>query len=112
MLMMALFSLAGIPPTVGFTGKFLVFAAAMEQGMFWLVLLGMVNATISLYYYLMVIKAAYLAEPASEPPPLKLGPGDRILGYALIAVMTYLGVCPQGLLSLAQRAVHDILGGG
>ncbi|MFQ5483877.1 MAG: NADH-quinone oxidoreductase subunit N, partial [Desulfobacterales bacterium] len=67
-LMLSLFSLAGIPPTIGFTGKFLIFAAAMQKGYFTLVLIAMINVVISLYYYLMVIKAAYLLEPAAELP--------------------------------------------
>ncbi|MEM5787831.1 MAG: NADH-quinone oxidoreductase subunit N, partial [Syntrophobacteraceae bacterium] len=53
-LMLGLFGLAGIPPTAGFTGKFLVFAAALEKGYLFLIIIGMVNATISLYYYLIV----------------------------------------------------------
>ena len=110
-LMMALFSLAGIPPTVGFTGKFLVFAAAMKQGLFWLVLLGMINATISLYYYLMVIKAAYLLPAQEDAPRLDMGLGNRLLNYLLIAGMVYLGVFPQHLLDLAQAAVRQAGGG-
>lgn len=110
-LMMALFSLAGIPPTVGFTGKFLVFAGAMQQGYFWLVLVGMINATVSLYYYLMVIKAAYLLEPKKELPALSISMPMRLLNYALIAAMVYLGIFPGGFLDLAQAAVRGMVGG-
>jgi NADH-quinone oxidoreductase subunit N len=108
-LMMALFSLAGIPPTVGFTAKFLVFAAAMQEGHFWLVLVGMINATLSLYYYLMVVKAAYLTEPAGEPQPLALGLPTRILNYALIAGMVYLGIFPQQVMALTESAVRNLI---
>jgi NADH-quinone oxidoreductase subunit N len=111
-LMMALFSLAGIPPTAGFTGKFLVFAGAMAEGYFWLVLVGMINATISLYYYLMVIKAAYLTEPESEPAPLQLSLPLRLLNYALIAALVYLGIYPTQVMSLADRAVSQLFGSG
>jgi len=62
-LMLGLFGLAGIPPTVGFTGKFLVFAAALEKGYLTLVIIGMINATISLYYYL----ASLARNRASNP---------------------------------------------
>ena len=78
-LMVSLFSLAGIPPTVGFTGKFLVFVAAMERGYFTLVLIAMINVVISLYYYLLVIKAAYLLEPKEELPPLSVSPSIKLL---------------------------------
>lgn len=111
-MMMALFSLAGIPPTVGFTGKFLVFMAAMEKGDFWLVFIGMVNATISLYYYLMVIKAAYLHEPAEEMPAMGISLPNRLLNYALIAGMVYMGVFPQHFLGLADSAVKSVILGG
>jgi len=110
-LMIALFSLAGIPPTVGFTGKFLVFAGAMQQGYFWLVLVGMINATVSLYYYLMVIKAAYLTESPAELPPLIVSMPLRLLNFLLIAAMVYFGVCPGGFLYLAQAAVRGMMGG-
>ncbi len=107
-MMMGLFSMAGIPPTAGFTGKFLVFAAAMEKGDFWLVFIGMVNATISLYYYLMVIKAAYLQEPVEGQNAIAVTLPDRLLNYALIGGMVYLGVAPSQLLDLAGAAVKGM----
>ncbi len=57
---LALFSLAGIPPVAGFFGKFFLFTAAANQGYFWLVLIAVLNATISLYYYLLVVKAMFI----------------------------------------------------
>jgi len=59
-MMLALFSLAGIPPLAGFFGKFFLFTAAARQGMYILVLIALVNTIISLYYYLLVIKAMLL----------------------------------------------------
>jgi NADH-quinone oxidoreductase subunit N len=59
-LMLALFSLAGIPPVAGFFGKFFLFTAAAGKGYFILVLIAVLNATISLYYYLKVIKAMFI----------------------------------------------------
>jgi NADH-quinone oxidoreductase subunit N len=111
-MMMGLFSLAGIPPTAGFTGKFLVFAAAMEKGDFWLVFIGMVNATVSLYYYLMVIKAAYLQDPPAGQTAIAVSLPDRALNYALIAAMIYLGLAPSQLLALTGAAVKGMFLGG
>jgi NADH-quinone oxidoreductase subunit N len=108
-LMMALFSLAGIPPTVGFTGKFLVFAAAVKNGLLWLAIFGMVNATISLYYYLMVIKAAYIVEPEEEGPVIEINGSTRLLNYAVISAMIYLGVFPTQVYDIAQEAVRILL---
>ncbi len=104
-LMLGLFGLAGIPPTIGFTGKFLVFLAAMQKGYLALVIIGMINATISLYYYLIIIKAAYLLEPdEDEVPPLKVGAGLRILNYGLIAAIVLLGIAPSHLFDIAKAA--------
>jgi NADH-quinone oxidoreductase subunit N len=61
-MMLALFSLAGIPPVAGFFGKFFLFTAAAEQGLYYLVLIALLNTIISLYYYLLVIKAMFLTK--------------------------------------------------
>ena len=83
-LILGIFALAGVPPSIGFTGKLLLFTSAMNQGYFWLVLIGAVNGTISLYYYLRVIYAAYFRRPepgAGDPdpahPPAQLCPGGH-----------------------------------
>jgi len=59
-MMLALFSLAGIPPIAGFFGKFFLFTSAGSQGYFILILIAVLNATISLYYYLGVVKAMFI----------------------------------------------------
>lgn len=108
-LMLGLFGLAGIPPTVGFTGKFLVFAAALEKGFLVLVVIGMVNATISLYYYLIVIKAAYMMEPVRPYPPVTVDNWTRYMSFALVAVMVYLGIFPDQFVALTEAAARSLL---
>jgi NADH-quinone oxidoreductase subunit N len=66
LMMLALFSLAGIPPVAGFFGKFFLFTSAAHAGYYWLVFIAVINATISLYYYLLVIKAMFINK--SENP--------------------------------------------
>lgn len=66
LMMLALFSLAGIPPVAGFFGKFFLFASAASAGYYWLVFIAVLNATISLYYYLLVVKAMFINK--SEEP--------------------------------------------
>lgn len=108
-LMLSAFGLAGIPPTVGFTGKFLVFAAAVEKGYLWLVIVAMVNATISLYYYIMVVKAAYLAEPEGSPPRLQISGATRVLAGILVTIMVAAGVFPHQILEVARAAARSLM---
>ena len=67
-MMLALFSLAGIPPVAGFFGKFFLFTAAASQGLYLLVFLAVVNVTISLYYYLLVVRAMFLRKSDNAIP--------------------------------------------
>jgi NADH-quinone oxidoreductase subunit N len=108
-LMMSLFSLAGIPPTIGFTAKFLIFNAAIARGHLPLVLIAMVNVVISLYYYLMVVKAAYLLEPALEPPPMQVPAALNVLAVALVTFMVVFGVYPQAFIEMARFAAAALI---
>ena len=108
-LMVAVFSLAGIPPTIGFTGKFLVFIAAMQKGYFTLVLIAMLNVVVSLYYYLIILKAAYLQEPDSEQSEIHLSPPLKLLTGVLVAVMVAAGIFPHHLIELARAAAGVLI---
>lgn len=103
-LMMSVFSLAGIPPTIGFTGKFLIFNAALQKGQLALVLIAMANVVVSLYYYLLIVRAAYLLEPAVEPPPLRVAPAMRLLTGALVAFMVVFGIYPAWFMEVSRAA--------
>ena len=70
-MMLALFSLAGIPPIAGFFGKFFLFAAAASKGYYLLVFLAVVNVTISLYYYLLVVRAMFIRRSENPIPFFK-----------------------------------------
>lgn len=108
-LLVALFSLAGIPPTIGFTGKFLIFAAAIKQGYVALVIIAMINVVISLYYYLLVIKAAYLLEPAEPLPPLAVSFPKKLLAAVSIAGIIIAGFFPYWLIQIAQAATLPLV---
>ena len=103
-LLLALFALAGVPPTAGFVGKWFLFSAAMGQGWWLLVLLGAVNSTVSVYYYLVAVKYAYLVPDDQHRGPVVLSVGDRALCYALSGAVVVLGVFPTVLYNLAARA--------
>ena len=108
-LMVALFSLAGIPPTIGFTGKFLIFAAAIKQGYVALVIIAMINVVISLYYYLLVIKAAYLLEPSEPLPPLAVSFPKKLLAAFSIGAIIIAGFFPYWLIQIAQAATQPLI---
>ncbi len=107
-LMVGVLSLGGIPPTIGFTGKFLVFNAAMERGYFLLVLIAMINVVISLYYYIQVMKAAFLLEPNKELPPIHLTAAATILTVGMVVVIVVGGIFPRYLFQLASAAVQAL----
>ncbi len=69
-LLVALLSLAGMPPLGGFMAKFFVFAAAVDANMIWLAVIGVLNAIIGMYYYLTVLKYVYLYRSEDEEKPL------------------------------------------
>jgi NADH-quinone oxidoreductase subunit N len=104
-LLVGVFSLGGIPPTIGFTGKFLVFNAAMERGYFLLVLIAMINVVVSLYYYIQVVKAAFLLEPDGELQPIHLSAPVTILTVVMVVVIVVGGIWPSHLFELARAAV-------
>ncbi|MEK6321376.1 MAG: NADH-quinone oxidoreductase subunit N [Acidobacteriota bacterium] len=106
MMTIFLLSLGGIPPTAGFIGKFYLFAGLIETGNPWLVrlaILAVLMSVVSLYYYIRFIKAMYI-EGETEPQPVTIAPTLRVaLGAAAVLVL-YLGVFPQRLISLTQKA--------
>lgn len=106
-LILGIFALAGVPPSIGFTGKLLLFTSAMNEGFFWLVLIGAVNGTVSLYYYLKVIYAAYFVD--SDLPPINLTMPTRVMNYALCATILIFGVAPDSIVELARAAVKAVL---
>ncbi len=108
-LLVGMFGLAGIPPTSGFLGKWFLFIAAIENDLLWLVLVGAVNATVSLYYYLRIIKQAYLNPPV-EDAPIKLSPATVMAAGIGIALVLVLGIYPRPLWELAEAAAMALLG--
>jgi NADH-quinone oxidoreductase subunit N len=107
-LILGIFALAGVPPSIGFTGKLLLFTSAMNQGYFWLVFIGAVNGTISLYYYLRVVYAAFFLEPG-DLPPVTVALPTRLLNYALAMIIIGFGVFPNRIVELARAAVKMVL---
>lgn len=110
-LLLGVFSLGGIPPTIGFTGKFLLFTAAMKNGYFYLVLIGMFNVVVSLYYYALIVKAAYFQEAEKDLPRIPLSPMIRLLTSAMIILVVGGGLFPGYLYELAGAAARCLIPG-
>jgi NADH-quinone oxidoreductase subunit N len=86
-------SLAGMPPLGGFVAKFFVFAAAVNAGLVWLAIIGVLNAIVGLYYYLVVLKVVYLFRSEEEDKPI---PMTR--PYTLALTILVLGIILLGTL--------------
>ena len=93
---LALFSLAGIPPFAGMFSKFFVFMAAAEQGSFWayfVVFVALVNTVVSLYYYLLIVKAMYIKQTDSPLPAFKTDANTRVALALCTAGIALFGIC-------------------
>jgi NADH-quinone oxidoreductase subunit N len=93
-MLFALLSLGGIPPTGGFFGKFFLFRAAIDAGMWWLALIGLLTAFVALYYYLNIIKYIYLYR--SEEEEIEL---DIPRSYKVALAITMFGILYLGILA-------------
>ncbi len=103
-------SLGGIPPTAGFIGKVLVFGAAVKAGFVWpLVVVGVLNSVISVYYYLRVTVALYMRAPEGEPVPVSWNaPALVALGITVVATLWW-GLQSQALWLAARQSVLGLL---
>jgi len=105
-MMVAMFSLAGVPPFIGFWAKLRIIQALWESNHLWLVLLAVTMSVVGAYYYLRVVKLMYFDEPAGTQPAAAREPGVRIaLGLNAAAALA-LGLLPGPLLDLCARLIH------
>ena len=103
-------SLGGIPPTVGFMGKLMVFNAAVKAGLIMpLVIVGVLNSVVSVYYYLRVTVALYMREPEGEPTAFSWNAPAALAVLLAAALTIYLGVHSQDLWAEARRSVLGLL---
>ncbi len=100
-------SLAGIPPTAGFIGKFYLFMAAIKAGLTWLAIVAVVLTAISAYFYLRVVMVMYMREPQSVGPATRFAtsPAIAVVLACALAGVVLLGLFPNVLVSLSSQSV-------
>jgi NADH-quinone oxidoreductase subunit N len=104
MLALCLFSLAGIPATAGFIGKFFLFKAAVDRGLYALAIIGVLNSLVSIGYYLKVVYILYMRDSVETEAPPRLGlAGGLALGLCGAGILL-LGIFPARLWDLARGA--------
>lgn len=103
----ALLSLAGIPPLAGFIGKFYLFYASMEKGYVWLVLAAALNSTVSLYYYLAILRRMYISEGKQDAPAVGVPlPIKAALAFSVAAMLT-LGLFPGPVIAVTSAIARS-----
>ncbi|HEY7535034.1 MAG TPA: proton-conducting transporter membrane subunit, partial [Thermodesulfobacteriota bacterium] len=102
-----MFSLAGIPPTIGFFAKYRVFLAGVRAEFYWLVVIGILNSVLSAYYYLRVLVYAYMREEKVEFPSFK--PTSAVALAILTMGTIILGIFPFYSWDLALKAADSFL---
>jgi NADH-quinone oxidoreductase subunit N len=108
-LTLAMISLAGVPPTVGFLGKFLLLKAAIVNGVsFWVIAAVLVGVVISFYYYFGVIRAVYWARQPGDLPAIPLSLPMRLAVVGCVVAIVALGILPNWVLQAAEQAVQSV----
>jgi NADH-quinone oxidoreductase subunit N len=103
MMAIVMFSMAGVPPTVGFMAKLLVLEAVVRIDLLWLALVAVAFSIVGAFYYLRVVKLMYFDKPATDSPILTSG-GVRVAMTVNGLAVLLLGIFPASLLALCQSA--------
>ena len=101
----SMFALAGIPPFVGFMGKFMLLTGAWRAGHTALVIIAAINTAIGIYYYLQVVRAVYTEPAADDAQAIVPHAGARMAGICLVGLVLALGLAPESMIRMATEAV-------
>ncbi|MCK9418591.1 MAG: NADH-quinone oxidoreductase subunit N [Nitrospirae bacterium] len=108
LMLIFMFSLTGIPPLAGFVGKFYIFKSAVQAGLIWLAVAGVVFSAISAYFYLRVIMVMYMSEPKA-PIELSTAPSLALALAISATAVIVIGVYPTDLLNFARASIAGIM---
>jgi NADH-quinone oxidoreductase subunit N len=97
-----LFALAGLPPTGGFLGKYVIFQAAIGSERYLLAVVGALNAAVAVFYYLRVVVTMYMREPETDELPRPLTAATATVVAVSAGAVMYLGLAPDRVLELAR----------
>lgn len=104
-----MFSLAGIPLTAGFISKFYVFLAAVQSGYLWIVILGVINSMISLYYYLGVVVQMFMHKNDEEKPAFDPLPAVALALFIAVFATLQLGLAPARWMETFQDLARSVM---
>ena len=107
-MLVAFLSLAGMPPLAGFFGKFYVFAAAVKAGMIWLAFVGVLNAIVGLYYYLVVLKVVYVSPAPDGAEPIDIPNICKVALVVLSLGIILLGTASSPWFNWTMQAAQDL----
>jgi len=105
MMMLLMFSMAGVPPTVGFFAKLFVLDAVIRVDMVWIALFGVFFSIIGAFYYIRIVKIMYFDKPVDDTPLAPVGMDTQVLLTVNGLSMLALGMFPAGLLALCSAAM-------
>ena len=108
-LAVGLFALAGIPPFVGFMGKFMLLTGALKEGYLLVVILAAINTAIAIYYYLSVVRVTYCSDPEDRGDVAAPSMLINATSVVLLAAIVFMGVSPQRFVDFASTAVKTIM---
>ena len=107
-----LLSFTGVPPLVGFVGKFYLFAGALQAGLVWLVVIAVLNAVMAAYYYIYVIVAMYMQEGGVTVASMTMRPGLMATIMLAVVATILIGIYPAPYMTAATTAFNSALGLG
>jgi len=109
-LLILMFSLAGIPPTAGFVAKLTVLEAVIDAGHVWLAVFAVILSLVGAFYYIRVVKMAYFDEPVGDEP-LTVAADARVLFGLNGAAVLLLGILPGGLIAVCLEVIRQAMAG-
>ncbi|WEJ61885.1 NADH-quinone oxidoreductase subunit NuoN [Thiomicrorhabdus lithotrophica] len=108
MMLIILFSMAGIPPFIGFWAKIIVIEEVIKAGFVWIAVLGVIMAVISAFYYLKVVKAMYFDKPEDTSPIETTSSGSNLAVSFFALALLVLGLVPSSLINLTYQSLTSL----